>query len=97
MLCFAAREGFPSLIRRVMTLYPSIVINKWYPQPEPKPAVAPLFLASHYGNLSCCKTLLSYGAEVDFASEDDGSTALFPAGNVKPRHFFNADSVNAVI
>eukprot|EP01102_Stenamoeba_stenopodia_P022715 TRINITY_DN956_c0_g1_i2.p1 TRINITY_DN956_c0_g1~~TRINITY_DN956_c0_g1_i2.p1 ORF type:complete len:696 (+),score=113.94 TRINITY_DN956_c0_g1_i2:280-2367(+) len=79
MLCFAAREGFPSLIRRVMTLYPATAINKWYTQPEPKPPIAPLFVASHYGNLVCCKMLLSYGAEVDFPSEEDGSTALFPA------------------
>eukprot|EP01102_Stenamoeba_stenopodia_P008151 TRINITY_DN2317_c0_g1_i1.p1 TRINITY_DN2317_c0_g1~~TRINITY_DN2317_c0_g1_i1.p1 ORF type:complete len:843 (+),score=153.45 TRINITY_DN2317_c0_g1_i1:82-2610(+) len=78
-LCWASRHGHLSLISRVMSLYPNVKINGWYFQQESKLPASPLFLAAQQGHALVCELLISLGADVNGAAEDDESTPIYVA------------------
>ncbi len=89
MLQIASKSGFPSMIRRIMTLYPNIDLNVWYPEKEAnKPSKTLLYMAAQQGNTNCCAELVSFGATVDLLCPEDNSTSLFIAGKKKKFFFF---------
>ena len=78
-LCWASRHGHLSLISRVVSLYPNVKINGWYFQQESKLPASPLFLAAQQGHALVCELLISLGADVNGAAEDDESTPIYVA------------------
>jgi ankyrin repeat protein len=78
-LCWASRYGHHQMAARHLNVWGSQIVNGWYLQQESQLLASPLFLAAQEGQMKVLSLLLKYGAAVNSAAEDDGSTPLLIA------------------
>jgi len=78
-VCWASRYGHHRMAARLLKAWGSNIVNGWYLQQESQLLASPLFLAAQEGQMKVLSLLLSHGASVNSAAEDDGSTPLLIA------------------
>lgn len=78
-LCWASRYGHHKMAAKLLNTWAKEIINGWYLQQESQLLASSLFLAAQEGQVRVLNLLLSYGASVNSAAEDDGSTPLLIA------------------
>lgn len=78
-LCWSARYGHHQMAAHLVHNWGRQIINGWYLQQESQLLASPLFLAAQEGQIKVLTLLLSQGASVNSAAEDDGSTPLLIA------------------
>jgi len=78
-LCWSARYGHHKMAAKLLNVWSKEIINGWYLQQESQLLASSLFLAAQEGQVRVLNLLLSYGASVNSAAEDDGSTPLLIA------------------